>query len=143
MTPWTDIAAPERQLAELKLEELSSLETVIEDIELSAVEVESPFPRAGSTAAEIGSVTEKPRLISVGIDSGAEITVWPPELALENTHRGVRGESIRREVLWPRRQARSDTGSPRTPAVYNQGRRDEANSEGSRGSCAETAAGSV
>ena len=32
-----DIAALERQLAELKLEELSSSDTVIENIELSAV----------------------------------------------------------------------------------------------------------
>ena len=72
-----------RQLADLKLEELSSLNTVIENIELSDFEVELPSLRAGSTAAEIGSVTEKPKLISVGIDSGAEITVWPPELAPE------------------------------------------------------------
>ena len=69
-----DIASLERQLAELKLEELSFLDTSIENIELSAVEVKSP---SGSSAAEIGSVTEKPKLISVCIDSGAETRVCP------------------------------------------------------------------
>ena len=70
-----DIAALEKQLAELKLEELSSLESVVETVELSAVEWEPHV--------EIGAVTTKSKLISVGIDSGAEITVWPPELAPE------------------------------------------------------------
>ena len=78
-----DIAALERQLAELKFEELSSLDTSIESIELSAAEVESQSPCAGCTAAEIGSVMEKPKLNLVCIDSGAEITVWPPDLAPE------------------------------------------------------------
>ena len=58
-----DIVALERQLAEVKLEELSFWDTAIETIELSAVEVESPFPRAGDTAAEIGTATENPKLI--------------------------------------------------------------------------------
>ena len=70
-----DIAALEKQLAELKLEELSSLESVVETVELSAVECEPQV--------EIGAVTTNSKLISVGIDSGAEITVWPPELAPE------------------------------------------------------------
>ena len=45
------------------------------------MEPQSPF--AGCTAAESGSVTEKPKLISVCVDFGAEITVWPLELAPE------------------------------------------------------------
>ena len=69
--------------AELKLEELSCSDTAIENFELSAIEVKPPFPRAGGTVAEIGTVTENQKLISVGIDSGAEVTVWPPELALD------------------------------------------------------------
>ena len=70
-----DIATLEKQLAELKLEELSSLKSVVETVELSAVEWEPHV--------EIGAVTTNSKLISVGIDSGAEITVWPPELAPE------------------------------------------------------------
>ena len=65
------IEALERQLAELKLDEFSSLDTSVESIELSAVEVESLSPCAGCTAAEIGSVTEKPKQISVCMDSCA------------------------------------------------------------------------
>ena len=60
-----DIAALEKQLAELKLEELSLLESVVETVELSAVECE---PHVG-----IGAVTTNSKLISVGIDSGAEM----------------------------------------------------------------------
>ena len=78
-----DIAALEKQLVEHGLEERSSLETVVETVELSALDVEPLVPRAGSIAAEIGAVTENQTLISVGIDSGAEITVWPLELAPE------------------------------------------------------------
>ena len=72
-----DIAALEKQLAELKLEELSSLESVVETVELSAVEWKSHV--------EIGAVTTNSKLISVGIDSGAEITV-----CTRDTHGGVR-----------------------------------------------------
>ena len=78
-----DIAALERELAELKLEEFVFLDTSTENIEFSAVEVESQCLCAGCPAAEIGSVTDMPELISVCVDSAAEITVWPPELALE------------------------------------------------------------
>ena len=42
-----------------------------------------PIPRAGGTAAEIDAVTENQKLVSVIIDSGAEVMVWPSELALE------------------------------------------------------------
>ena len=41
---------------------------------LNIIEVEPPVPRAGGTAAEIGSVTEGRIPISVSNDSGAEIT---------------------------------------------------------------------
>ena len=67
-----DIAALEKQLAELKLEELSSLESVFETVELSAVE--------WKPHVEEDAVTTNSKLISVGIDSGAEITVWPQRL---------------------------------------------------------------
>ena len=62
------IEALERQLAEFQLDEFSSLDTSVESIELSAVEVESLSPCAGCTVAEIGSVTEKPKQISVCMD---------------------------------------------------------------------------
>ena len=70
-----DISALEKQLAELKLEELSSLESVVETVELSAAEWEPHV--------EIGAVTTSSKLISVGIDSGAEFIVWHPEIAAE------------------------------------------------------------
>ena len=113
MTQWPrrgkrDIAALERQLAELKLEELSSLDTAIETIELNAVEVKSPFPCAGGTAAE------NPKLISVGIDAGAEITVWPPELAPETPTEESEESRSGAKSFWPRRQERSDTRQPQT-----------------------------
>ena len=76
-----DIAALEKQLAELKLEELSSLESVVETVELSAVEWEPHV--------EIGALATNSKLISVGIDSGAEITVWPPRACTRDTHGGV------------------------------------------------------
>ena len=41
------------------------------------------------------------RLMSVSVDSGAEIVVWPQERAPRDAHRGVRGESLRRKVLRP------------------------------------------
>ena len=50
--------------------------------------MESQSPCASCTAAEIGSVTDMQELISVCIDSGAEITVWPPELAHETPTQG-------------------------------------------------------
>ena len=78
-----DIAALERQLAELNLEEPSSSDTAIENIELGAIEVKQPSPCAGVTVAWIGSVTEKLKLILVCFDSGAEITVLAPEIQPE------------------------------------------------------------
>ena len=139
MTQWPrrgkrDIAALERQLAELELEELSS--TTIQTIELNAVEVKSPFPCAGTAA-------ENPKLISVGIDSGAEITAWPPELAPETPTQESEESRSSAKYFWPRRQERSDTRQPQTWAECHHGRRNEANSGGSRGSRAETAAGSL
>ena len=100
-----DIAALEKQLAELKLEELSLLESVVETVELSAVEWEPHV--------EIGAGTTNSKLISVGIDSGAEITVWPPEIAPE-TPTEESDESRLGVKYLARGQERSDTRQPRS-----------------------------
>ena len=50
--------------------------------ELNTFGVERPVPRAGSTAAEIETVTDSKKLNSVG-DPDAEIVVSTPQLALE------------------------------------------------------------
>ena len=68
----------------VQVEELSSLETGVGNSELNTVGVERPVPRAGSTAAEIDTVTGGQKLISSTIDSDAEITVCLPQLAPES-----------------------------------------------------------
>ena len=102
-----DIAALEKQLAELKLEELSSLESVVETVELSAVEWEPHV--------EIGAVTTNSKLISVGIDSGAEITVWPPELAPETPTEESDESRLGVKYFGP--------GDKNGPTLVNHGRR--------------------
>ena len=102
-----DIAALEKQLAELKLEELSSLESVVETVELSAVECEPHV--------EIGAVTTNSKLISVGIDSGAEITVWPPELAPETPTEESDESRVGVKYFGP--------GDKNGPTLVNHGRR--------------------
>ena len=105
-----DTAALERRLAELNLEEPSSSDTAIENIVLSAIEVKHPSPCVGVTAALIGSVTEKLKLILVCFDSGAEITVLPPELAPETpTEESEERRSGVKYFVWPRRQEQSHT----------------------------------
>ena len=68
---------------------------VLNRVELSVIEVELLVPHAGSTAAEIGAVTESQKLISVSIVSSASII----RARARDAHRGVRGDSFRREVL--------------------------------------------
>ena len=102
-----DIAALEKQLAELKLEELSSLESVVETVELSAVEWEPHV--------EIGAVTTNSKLISVGIDSGAEITVWPPEIAPETPTEESDESRLGVKYFGP--------GDKNGPTLVNHGRR--------------------
>ena len=102
-----DIAALEKQLAELKLEELSSLESVVETVELSAVEWEPHV--------EIGALTTSSKLISVGMDSGAEITVWPPELAPETPTEESDESRLGVKYFGP--------GDKNGPTLVNHGRR--------------------
>ena len=81
-----DIAALEKQLAELKL---------------------------GEPHVEIGAVTTNSKLISVGIDSGAEITVWPPELAPETPTEESDESRLGAKYFGPG-DKRSDTRQPRS-----------------------------
>ena len=54
-----------------------------------AIEVELPNPRAGGNSAESDAVRGSQRLMSVSVDSGAEIMGSAPELAPRDAHRGV------------------------------------------------------
>ena len=67
----------------------------------------------------------------------------PPELAPETPTEESEESRSSAKYFWPRRQERSDTRQPQTLAECHQGGQNEANSEGSRGSRAETAAGSL
>ena len=61
--------------------ELGSLDTDVATSELNTIDVEQPIPRAGSTAAEIDTVTDSQKLMSVIIDSSTGIVVWSSALA--------------------------------------------------------------
>ena len=89
------------------MEELSSLESVVETVELSAVEWEPHV--------EIGAVTTNSKLISVGIDSGAEITVWPPEIAHETPTEESDESRLGVKYFGP--------GDKNGPTLVNHGRR--------------------
>jgi len=73
----TDISALEDRFEALKLE----LEEAKKDV--GAVEICQVERSAGSTASggEINAVEKK--MVRIGVDSGAEISVWPPELVPE------------------------------------------------------------
>ena len=58
-----------------------------------SAEVELPVPRAGGTAAEIGSVTEGRMPISVSNDSSAKITFWPRRSRQQHPQRSPRRTS--------------------------------------------------
>ena len=91
--------------------------------------MESQSPCVGCTTAEIGLVTEKPKLISVCIDTGTEITVWPPELAPETPTEECEESRTSVKYFGPG-QGRPDTRQPRTQAVHHPGLRDEASPDG-------------
>ena len=77
-----------------------------ETVELSAVEWEPHV--------EIGAVTTNSKFNSVGIDSGAEIAVWPPKIAPETPAEESDESRPRCKILRPRGQERSDTRQPRS-----------------------------
>ncbi len=98
-----DIAALEMQLAQLRLNELNAIDggagasggTVVSALEIADLE-QSPSPPSTSapspsltsaptspsspSAPEISAVDTVGEKVTIGIDSGAEITVWPPNL---------------------------------------------------------------
>ena len=64
---------------------------------------------------EIGAVTTNSKLTSVGIDSGAEITVWPPEIAPETPTEESDESRLGVKYFGP--------GDKNGPTLVNHGRR--------------------
>ena len=101
-----ELTAKKRKRGIAALEKQLALESVVETVELSAVECEPHV--------EIGTVTTNSKLIS-GIDSSAEITVWPPELAPETPTEESDESRLGVKYFGP--------GDKNGPTLVNHGRR--------------------
>ena len=68
----------------VKVEELRSLKTGVANSELNTIGVERPLPPAGSTGAEIDTVTDSQKLVSVIINFDAFSKLFPGTPAEES-----------------------------------------------------------